>query len=69
MKEMGCIRVQMKYGEILILTQSIPAWEELLTPLSKRPVDELPWLQLAVGDMGGLSSTLLNIFTLKRMQQ
>lgn len=59
----------MKYGEILILTQSIPAWEELLTPLSKRPVDELPWLQLAVGDVDGLSSTLLNIFTLTRMQQ
>ena len=51
------------------LSQSIPVWEELMTPLSKRPVDELPWLQLAVGDLDGLSNTLLNIFTLQRMQE
>ncbi|KAL8608275.1 hypothetical protein ACOMHN_042142 [Nucella lapillus] len=49
--------------------QSIPIWENLLTPLSKRPVEELPWLQLAVGDLEGLSDTLLNIFTLHYMQQ
>ena len=56
-------------NEVLLVPQSIPAWEELMTPLSKRPVDELPWLQLAAGDLDGLSNTLLNIFTLQRMQQ
>ncbi|XP_076442546.1 TPR repeat-containing protein DDB_G0287407-like isoform X2 [Babylonia areolata] len=49
--------------------QAIPIWESLPTPLSKRPVEELPWLQLATGDLEGLTNTLLNIFTLTYMQK
>ncbi|XP_070180221.1 TPR repeat-containing protein DDB_G0287407-like isoform X2 [Littorina saxatilis] len=49
--------------------QNLPPWTDLDTELSKRPVEELPWLYQAAGDMEGLSATLLNIFTLQRMQQ
>lgn len=40
-----------------------------MTPLSKRPVEELPRLQLEAGDLQGLAKTLMNVFVFQRLQK